>query len=49
MVTVEGRLTSPLLELSDIVVPPSGAFPLRVTLPVAEAPPATDPGVEEML
>jgi hypothetical protein len=43
-VTLEGTLAAPLLLASAICAPPVGAGPLRVTVPVEDAPPTTVAG-----
>ena len=44
MVMLEGTWASVLLEERFTVMPPVGAVPLRVTVPVLELPPATEFG-----
>jgi hypothetical protein len=44
MVMLEGTWASVLLEVRLTVIPPLGAVPLRVTVPVLELPPVTELG-----
>ena len=46
-VTLPGQLTAEELSLSWIRIPPLGAAPLKTTVPVADAPPATLEGLTE--
>ena len=43
-VTLPGIVTDELLDDSFTTIPPVGAFPLSVTVPVEDAPPTTDVG-----
>ena len=42
--TVLGTVAFKLLELNEMVAPPAGAAPLRVTVPTDKSPPVTDVG-----
>ena len=49
IVTEAGIVTPELSELRLTVMPPVGALPATVTVPVEDVPPATELGVAEML
>ena len=44
-VTLEGSCAAELLSESDTTIPPEGAGPVRVTVPIDELPPVTDVGL----
>src|SRR3954466_2862757 len=46
-VTVAGTVAASLSDESDTTVPPAGAAPLRVIVPVEELPPATFAGIND--
>src|SRR6202012_3427302 len=48
-VTLDGGVAAGLLDDSATTIPPVAAFPLRVTVPVAFAPPMTEVGATDKL